>query len=71
MGNNTSRKLDSDEFQGFALVDEIEQIAFFKFYEEYTDREWHSIQQSQASGGNFWNTQKWRIGALARQSSVQ
>ena len=40
----------------------IEPIAFFKFYDEYTDREWHSIQQSQASGGNFWNTQKWRIG---------
>ena len=40
----------------------IEPIAFFKFYEEYTDREWHSSQQSQASGGNFWNTQKWRIG---------
>ena len=32
----------------------IEPIAFFKFYDEYTDREWHSIQQSQASGGNFW-----------------
>ena len=40
----------------------IEPIAFFKFYDEYTDREWHSSQQSQASGGNFWNTQKWRIG---------
>ncbi len=40
----------------------IDQIAFFKFYDEYTDREWHSSQQTQASGGNFWNTQKWRIG---------
>ena len=40
----------------------IEPIAFFKFYDEYTDREWHSSQQSQASGGNFWNTQRWRIG---------
>ncbi len=40
----------------------IDSIAFFKFYEEYTDREWHSSQQTQASGGNFWNTQKWRIG---------
>lgn len=40
----------------------IDQIAFFKFYEKYTDREWHSSQQTQASGGNFWNTQKWRIG---------
>ena len=40
----------------------IDSIAFFKFYDEYTDREWHSSQQSQASGGNFWNNQKWRIG---------
>lgn len=40
----------------------IEPIAFFKFYDEYTDREWHSSQHTQASGGNFWNTQKWRIG---------
>ncbi len=40
----------------------IEPIAFFKFYDEYTDREWHSSQQTQASGGNFWNTQRWRIG---------
>ena len=40
----------------------IQPIAFFKFYDEYTDREWHSSQQTQASGGNFWNTQKWRIG---------
>ena len=40
----------------------FDSIAFFKFYDEYTDREWQSSQQSQASGGNFWNTQKWRIG---------
>ena len=40
----------------------IDPIAFFKFYDEYTDREWHSSQQTQASGGNFWNTQRWRIG---------
>ena len=40
----------------------IDSITFFKFYDEYTDREWHSSQQSQASGGNFWNNQKWRIG---------
>ncbi len=40
----------------------IQPIAFFKFYDEYMEREWHSSQQTQASGGNFWNTQKWRIG---------
>ena len=40
----------------------IDSIAFFKFYEEHTEREWHRSQQSQASGGNFWNTQRWRIG---------
>lgn len=34
---------------------------FFEFYKKYMDKEWYS-QQSQASGGNFWNTQKWRIG---------
>lgn len=34
---------------------------FFEFYKKYMDEEWYS-QQSQASGGNFWNTQKWRIG---------
>ena len=43
-------------------LDLIEPIAFFKFYNEQRDKEWYSSQQSQASGGNFWNTQKWRIG---------
>ena len=40
----------------------IDQDEFFRFYQEYRDTEWHSRQQDQASGGNFWNTQKWRIG---------
>ncbi len=40
----------------------IDLTVFFKFYDEYTDREWHSSQHTQASGGNFWNTQKLRIG---------
>ena len=39
----------------------IEADDFFEFYKKYMDKEWYS-QQSQASGGNFWNTQKWRIG---------
>lgn len=40
----------------------IDSIAFFKFYDEQRDKEWYNSQQSQASGGNFWNTPKWRIG---------
>lgn len=35
---------------------------FFRFYQEYTDKEWHTLQQDQTGGGNFWNSQKWRIG---------
>ncbi|MDE2724924.1 MAG: DNA-binding protein, partial [Gemmatimonadota bacterium] len=34
---------------------------FFEFYKKYMDKEWYS-QQTQASGGNFWNIQRWRIG---------
>ncbi len=40
----------------------IDQDEFFRFYQEYQDTEWHSRQQDQAGGGDFWNTQKWRIG---------
>lgn len=40
----------------------IDQDEFFRFYQEYQDIEWHSRQQDQASGGDFWITQKWRIG---------
>ena len=43
-------------------LDLIDQDEFFRFYQEYQDTEWHSRQQDQASGGDFWNTQKWRIG---------
>ena len=43
-------------------LDLIDQDEFFRFYQEYKDTEWHSRQQDQASGGDFWNTQKWRIG---------
>ena len=34
---------------------------FFRFYQEYTDKERHT-KQDQTGGGNFWNSQKWRIG---------
>ena len=34
---------------------------FFNFYKQSAN-EWLINQQSETSGGNFWNTQKWRIG---------
>ena len=34
---------------------------FFNFYKENAD-EWDSNQPREDDGGNFWNTQKWRIG---------
>ena len=40
----------------------INRDAFFRFYNNYKDRERHSSQPSESSGGNFWNTQRWRIG---------
>ena len=40
----------------------IRKDEFFRFYQEYTDKEWHTRQRDQTDGGNFWNTQKWRIG---------
>ena len=43
-------------------LDLIDQDEFFRFYQEYQDTEWHTRQQDQASGGDFWSTQKWRIG---------
>ncbi len=43
-------------------LDLIDLESFFRFYREYKDKEWHSSRQGEASGGNFWNTQKWRIG---------
>ena len=41
-------------------LDLIGRDAFFSFYWEYRDT--HGVWQSKADGGNFWNTQKWRIG---------
>ena len=41
----------------------INQTDFFKFYNsEYKDWERRRGQQSESSGGDFWNTQRWRIG---------
>ena len=40
----------------------INRDAFFKFYNNYKDRERSSSQPSESGGGNFWNTQRWRIG---------
>ena len=42
-------------------LDLINRDTFFTFYNEYKGREWGSSQQYQG-GGNFWNTQRWRIG---------
>ena len=43
-------------------LDLIGRDAFFSFYRDYMDNKWSSSQQSESDGGNFWNTQKWRIG---------
>ena len=43
-------------------LDLIDRDEFFRFYQEYRETEWRSTQQDEASGGDFWNTQKWRIG---------
>ena len=43
-------------------LDLIDKNEFFRFYEEYQHTEWDSRQQRKAKGGDFWNTQKWRIG---------
>ncbi|MDE0185524.1 MAG: XRE family transcriptional regulator [Candidatus Poribacteria bacterium] len=35
---------------------------FFRFYQEYDDKEKRSIRESEVGGGNFWSIQRWRIG---------
>lgn len=42
-------------------LDFIDMATFFAFYNEYTEKEWRSREQAEG-GGNFWNTQRWRIG---------
>ena len=39
----------------------IDSDTYFKYYDEFTNQEWRSTQQTQ-NGGDFWNTQRWRIG---------
>ena len=39
----------------------IDTVAFLSFYKQSAN-EWLINQQSETGGGNFWNTQKWRIG---------
>ena len=51
-------------------LDLIGMEAFLNFYLQRAD-EWHSDQQSETSGGNFWNTQKWRIGPRFATAIVQ
>ena len=42
-------------------LDLIDSRTFFRFYQNRID-ELRRQQHRQGSGGNFWNTQKWRIG---------
>ena len=42
-------------------LDLISREQFFAFYNEHNAKEWRKSQQSQG-GGDFWNTQRWRIG---------
>ena len=42
-------------------LDLIGTEAFRSFYRQSAD-EWRSSRKSETEGGNFWNTQKWRIG---------
>ena len=39
----------------------ISRETFFDFYNQYIATEWHRSQKSQ-DGGDFWKTQRWRIG---------
>ena len=42
--------------------DLITQDAFLDFYDAYRMKEWQDTQQSESDGGNFWFTQRWRLG---------
>ena len=41
-------------------LDLIDEDDFSGFYREY--QQWHKMQNRNQSGGEFWSTQKWRIG---------
>ena len=40
----------------------ISRRIFFEFYAAYKDNELRGIRRGEAGGGNFWSTQRWRIG---------
>ena len=40
----------------------IDRETFFEFYNRYRDSESRRKQRKAADGGNFWNTQRWRVG---------
>ena len=40
----------------------IGQPAFFEFYSDYKDTELRETRRGESGGGNFWATQRWRIG---------
>ena len=40
----------------------ISREMFFEFYSDYRDNELHDIRRGESDGGNFWRTQRWRIG---------
>ncbi len=40
-------------------LDLIDKVAFFEFYERH---EWRRKQKNDIGSGNFWSTQRWRIG---------
>ncbi len=40
----------------------ISRRMFFDFYSDYRDDELRSIRRGESGGGNFWSTQRWRIG---------
>lgn len=44
-------------------LDLIDRNAFADFYQKYRDQRWHKEKNSERSGGNFWMTQRWRVGA--------
>ena len=40
----------------------ISREMFFEFYSDYKDNELRGFRRGEHSGGNFWSTQRWRIG---------
>ena len=40
----------------------ISRDEFFEFFQRYSEIEWQKKAANKSTDGNFWNTQKWRIG---------